>query len=185
MIPFLIFSRLTLFLTAFQLSASIAPLKDAKHLSQEERFEYSVYIVEAAQQHKLDPYLVAAVIWHESRFQKDVKSRTQDYGLLQVHWQKLHPQLGEDWLVGLTRESLLDPRTNIFAGTRELAHNRHLCRRRRHDPGDHPWWAHHKWGNVVGNPAYGLAIQKRHATLIRNRGRISKPHRSRGPKPTS
>lgn len=183
MIPFLIFARLMF--PALQLSASIAPLKDARHLSQEERLEYSIYIVEAARVNKLDPYLVTAVIWHESKFQKGVKSPTKDYGLLQVHWQKLYPQLGEDWLVGLTRESLMDPMTNIFAGTRQLAHIRSSCRRRHHDTQDHPWWAHHKWGNVVKTPAYGLAIQKRHETLIHNRGKITKPHRSRGPKPTS
>lgn len=183
MISILIFLRTLL--PALELSAAIAPLKDAQHLTEEQRFQYAFYMVEASQETSLDPYLIASVMWHESRFQDGVRSRTNDFGLMQVHWQKLHPQLGENWLVGLTKETLMDPRNNIFSGARELAHKRRFCRRKRHDPEDHPWWAHHKWGNVVKSPDYGLAIQKKRERLLRSRGKIQKPHRSRGPTPTS
>jgi len=176
---------LRLLAPASELSASIAPLKDAKHLSEAERFEYAFYIVAAAERTKLDPYLVAAVMWHESRFQKGVKSRTKDYGLMQVHWQKLNPQIGETWLIGMTPATLMDPMANINAGATQLAHKRRFCRGKRHDPEDHPWWAHYKWGTVVKSPSYGEAVGKKYKALLRNRGKITKPHRSRGPRPTS
>lgn len=176
---------LRLLAPATDLSAAIAPLRDAKHLSEAERFEYAFYIVAAAERTKLDPYLITAVMWHESRFQKGTKSRTKDYGLMQVHWQKLNPKVGETWLIGMTPAALMDPLTNINAGATQLAHKKRYCGRKGHDQEDHPWWAHYKWGTVVKSPSYGAAVEKKYKALLRNRGKIKKPHRSRGPRPTS
>ncbi len=180
---FLIIARL--FSPVLELSAAIAPIPDAKHLSASERVSYALYIVEASAATGVDPYLITAVMWHESAFQAQEVSPSRDYGLMQVHWQRLHPEVGEDWLVGLTPAMLLDPRTNILAGARELAHQRAYCRGQRHDPRDHPWWAHHKWGTVVRSPAYGQAILWKRHRLLRPQRMPQQPHRSRERIPAS
>ncbi len=147
------------------LNRSIEPY--TAHLSPASRLQYAYYIVDAADQTKLDPYLVAAVMWHESDFQNVPRNGTNDYGLMQVHWQP-----GENWLAGMVPEDLMDPRTNILAGARELTHLRAFCRARDH-AGDHHWLGHYKYGLVVLSSRYGDAVLGRRDRLIRNRFRPS------------
>jgi soluble lytic murein transglycosylase-like protein len=127
------------------------------------RMEYSFYIAEASHAHGLDPLLVTAVAWHESNFRNLDRNATNDYGLMQVHWQRLSPAKGEDWLVGLKPRDLLDPRTNIHAGCRELAYYRDLCKARKHR---HRWWSHYRYGpSTVGPTPYGRRVWVRFKKL--------------------
>lgn len=160
-------------ITAANLSSAIEP--NSKHLTEEERFEWSYYMVEAGRQYAVDPYFVAAHAWHESNWTNLDRNATNDYGVMQVHWQRL--STNEHWLDGLTTQDLMDPRTNIFAGVQELAHLRQFCASLRHS--DHYWWAHSKWGVVVGSRAYDQAVFWQYLEL-RRRSRehqTGTPHR--------
>lgn len=146
-------------LVAMGLSGSISSV--TPHLEAGTRWRYSVYIATAAELEHVDPYLVAAVMWHESDFQNVARNETNDYGLMQVHWQ---PQ--ERWLSGLHPADLMDPWTNILAGVRELAALRRYCRLR--DPvGAHHWVGHYKYGVVVLSQRYGKIVLWRRDQLIR------------------
>jgi soluble lytic murein transglycosylase len=81
---------------------------------------YSAYdeeIASAATRHGVDPLLVKAVIWQESRFHPDKLGAHGERGLMQV------PEpAAQDWVQGEGIETfvptdLLDPKTNIEVGT--------------------------------------------------------------------
>lgn len=155
------FALITKLIITANVSRGIAP--HTAHLSHADRLEYSYYMVDAGEEVGVDPFLIAAVMWHESRFLNLPRNKTNDYGLMQVHWQKMPVP----WLKGLTRGDLLDPRTNILAGARELAHMRSFCRGAdgRH-PG-HEWWGHYKYGVVVLGNQYGQTVLWRQKALRR------------------
>lgn len=84
--------------------------------------EYREEILSAAQRHKINPYLVAAVISAESDFRPDTRSKAGAIGLMQVM-----PSTAEDLLRrGLVSESVVgdeplsDPGGNIEYGTAYL-----------------------------------------------------------------
>jgi soluble lytic murein transglycosylase len=73
-------------------------------------------IAEVAAQYGVDPCLVKAVIWRETRFKPHDVGRAGEVGLMQVL-----PDTAQDWAdaVGrrdFSRSHLFDPRTNIEAG---------------------------------------------------------------------
>lgn len=69
-------------------------------------------ISDAAQTYGVDPNLVAAVAFHESRFNpNDVAPTTGATGIMQ-----LKPSTG----LSLGADNLFDPRQNVFAGTKYL-----------------------------------------------------------------
>jgi hypothetical protein len=144
---------------AVDLSHSIEPF--SPHFSPEQRLEYAGYMVVAGEQYGIDPYLIAGVMWHESDFNNLPTNATNDTGLMQVHWQRLSSN--EHWLDGITKKDLLDPRINIFAGVQELAHMREFCASQHHH--GHNYWAHLKWGVVVGSRSYDLSILRQYEQL--------------------
>ncbi len=78
-------------------------------------------IASAAARHGVDPLLVKAVIWQESRFRPDKLGAHGERGLMQVT-----EPAAQDWVAAEGIETfdpvdLLDPRTNINAGTWYLA----------------------------------------------------------------
>ena len=78
-------------------------------------------IAAAAARHGVDPLLVKAVIWQESRFQPEKLGAHGERGLMQVT-----EPAAQDWLQALgvetfVPEDLLDPKTNIEVGTWYLA----------------------------------------------------------------
>lgn len=84
-----------------------------------ERLDHSqdAPIREAARRYKLDPALVKAVVWRESRFHPGVRGRAGEIGLMQ-----LTDAAAQEWAetVGaypLPEAHLYDPRTNALAGT--------------------------------------------------------------------
>ena len=53
------------------------------------------------------------ILWRESRCQAEVKSSTNDYGLMQLNWAAHGARLTDK---GITRGMLYDPRTNLTEG---------------------------------------------------------------------
>ncbi|PWU10347.1 MAG: murein transglycosylase [Verrucomicrobia bacterium] len=87
---------------------------------------YDPLIAETAQQHGLDPNLVKAIIWRESRFQTDKVGSSGERGLMQVT-----AAAGSDWAKAMKRadfnpEELWKPEINLEVGcwylARALAH---------------------------------------------------------------
>lgn len=78
--------------------------------------EYRELIEEYSKEYSLDPYLVSAVIWTESRFSPTAKSHRDAMGLMQIT-----PRTGE-WAASLLKvegfklDQLYEPRLNIKLG---------------------------------------------------------------------
>ena len=73
-------------------------------------------IVKIARGYNLDPRLVKAVVWRESRFQADMKGRNGERGLMQVS-----EVAARDWAIAkgypnFRSEELLIPETNLEVG---------------------------------------------------------------------
>lgn len=86
------------------------------------RFEYRAWrfrdvIGVAAERYGVPPRLIAAVAWQETHFRPYVVGRAGELGLMQVT-----PAAGLEWAkaeqrLPFSRADLLDPRTNLLAGT--------------------------------------------------------------------
>jgi soluble lytic murein transglycosylase len=91
-----------------------------KRERQRER-EFESEIAKAAARHRIDPLLVKAVIWQESRFDRNAKGKAGEIGLMQIM-----ELTGEEWaeaerIRGFTPDYLWDPSQNIQAGAWYLA----------------------------------------------------------------
>jgi soluble lytic murein transglycosylase len=74
-------------------------------------------ILKAATRYGVDPALVKAVVWRESRFDPSVRGRAGEIGLMQI----IPKAAGKDWtnaehLGDLNPDTLFDPGTNTLAG---------------------------------------------------------------------
>lgn len=86
--------------------------------------EYDDLILEASMRYSIDPDLIRAVIWKESRFDSQAFGRAKERGLMQVT-----PVAGQEWAKAskieiFQPEDLFNPRTGIHAGTWYLARAR-------------------------------------------------------------
>lgn len=86
------------------------------HTNSGER-RYDRAIRQAARRYTVDPALVKAVIWRESRFRADARGGSGELGLMQVR-----SLAGTEWaqserIQQFSHESLIDPASNILAGT--------------------------------------------------------------------
>lgn len=82
---------------------------------------HDALIAAAAARHGVDPLLVKAVVWQESRFQPDKLGGHGERGLMQVT-----EPAAQDWVRAtgvetFVPEDLLDPKTNLEVGTWYLA----------------------------------------------------------------
>ncbi len=78
--------------------------------------QYDALIQPAAARHEVDPLLVRAIVWRESRFQPGVRGLNKERGLMQVT-----PGVAEEWAerhhtVAPDPDMLFDPGTNIAIG---------------------------------------------------------------------
>ena len=82
------------------------------------RFQrYDHLIQTVAAEHHLDPMLVKAVVWRESRFDRAKVGTADERGLMQVA-----PKAASEWarehkVAGFNLEQLFDPKTNLEAGS--------------------------------------------------------------------
>ena len=153
-----IFIAMRLLAAATTLDTALAKVPNSAKLSSATRFQYALFFEMAGEETRIDPFLLAAVAWHESDLENLAPNASNDIGLMQVHWQPMQTP-GETWLLGLTKTELKDPYKNILAGARELAHDREFCRRLHHSGAAHDWWSHYRFGVVVPSNRYGRAIQ--------------------------
>jgi len=79
--------------------------------------QYDKLITTVASEHQLDPMLVKAVVWRESRFDRDKVGSAGERGLMQVS-----PKAANEWareykVANFSLEQLFDPKTNLEAGS--------------------------------------------------------------------
>jgi soluble lytic murein transglycosylase-like protein len=116
----------------------------APHLGADTSKVYAGLITGHAEDAKLDPLLVVAIIHLESEFKARIKSRTNDYGLMQVHVSRttFRRYRGREHL-------LYDPDRNIRCGIKLLkawkAYHERKCSH------DHKWWEHYNHGVRILN----------------------------------
>lgn len=79
--------------------------------------QYDRLIRSVASEHHLDPMLVKAVVWRESRFDPRKHGSHGERGLMQVTERAANEWAGENKIVGFTSDQLFEPRTNLEAGT--------------------------------------------------------------------
>ena len=97
---------------------------------------YDSVILAAARKYQVDPALVKAVVWRESRFRPDARGKAGEIGLMQI----LAPAASE-WAKAehkffFTHEELFDPEENALAGAWYL---RKLSQRYRHTDNPIPY----------------------------------------------
>ena len=83
---------------------------------------YDPIIAQVARDTGVDPFLIRALIWRESRFDPLTYGTAQEHGLMQVR-----PEVGQEWakanhIANFQDDQLFDPATNIRVGTWYLNH---------------------------------------------------------------
>ena len=74
-------------------------------------------IIYAAERYSIDPALVKAVIWQESKFQPNVRGLAGEIGLMQVREDAAWEWAEEENIEHFDHEQITDPQKNILAGT--------------------------------------------------------------------
>ena len=78
---------------------------------------YDRLIRSVALEHHLDPMLVKAVVWRESRFDPEKHGSHGDRGLMQVTERAANEWARENKIIGFNLRQLFEPKTNLEAGT--------------------------------------------------------------------
>ena len=71
----------------------------------------------AAWRYGVDPALVKAVVWRESRFNPRARGHAHEIGLMQLQEEAAREWVDAERIPGFTHETCLDPGTNTLAGT--------------------------------------------------------------------
>ena len=71
----------------------------------------------AAQRYGLEPALVKAVVWRESRFNPDVRGRAGELGLMQIQEIAAGEWADAEQIRNFDHSTCLDPQTNTLAGS--------------------------------------------------------------------
>jgi len=78
---------------------------------------YDARIWQAASRYGVDPALVKAVIWRESRFDAKARGLAGEIGLMQIRALAAQEWAQSERIQPFAHEHLVDPGTNILAGT--------------------------------------------------------------------
>lgn len=79
--------------------------------------KYAEIVIDVSAKYKQDPYVIAAIIVHESTVNNKAVSKGGDYGLMQVRW-KIHEKAIKQRFPDVKNASdMFDARTNIMFGT--------------------------------------------------------------------
>jgi soluble lytic murein transglycosylase len=79
--------------------------------------QYDKLILSIAAEHQLDPMLVKAVVWRESRFERQKYGSAGERGLMQVSEKAANEWAHEHKIDNFHIEQLFDPKTNLEAGS--------------------------------------------------------------------
>src|SRR5262249_45617298 len=79
--------------------------------------QYDRLIRSVALEHHLDPMLVKAVVWRESRFDPKKRGSHGERGLMQVSELAANEWARENKIGGFNPDQLFEPKTNLEAGT--------------------------------------------------------------------
>ncbi|HEV8419372.1 MAG TPA: lytic transglycosylase domain-containing protein [Candidatus Udaeobacter sp.] len=79
--------------------------------------QYDRLIRTVALEHHLDPMLVKAVVWRESRFDSTKRGTHGERGLMQVTEVAANEWARETKVAGFNADQLFEPKTNLEAGT--------------------------------------------------------------------
>ena len=71
----------------------------------------------AAERYGVEPALVKAVVWRESKFKPNVRGRAQELGLMQLQEAAAQEWADAEHITSFEHEHCLDPVTNTLAGT--------------------------------------------------------------------
>lgn len=82
---------------------------------------YDGMIVEAGKRYGVNPSLIKAIVWRESRFQPDMLGSKGERGLMQITGGAATDWARAEKIETFVPVDLLDPKTNIEAGTWYLA----------------------------------------------------------------
>lgn len=77
---------------------------------------YDNQIAAAARRYGIDPALVKAVVWRESRFKPLARGRAGELGLMQLREEAAREWAEAEGLDNFEHEHCLDPKTNTLAG---------------------------------------------------------------------
>ena len=86
-------------------------------LSPERFHQYDPVITVVATQHRLDPMLVKAVVWRESRFDSQKYGTAGERGLMQVSAKAAGEWARENKIDNFKLDDLFEPKTNLEAGS--------------------------------------------------------------------
>ena len=89
------------------------------HKQREKRFYPQIQ--SAARRYGVDPLLVKAVVWRESKFRPDTRGRAGEIGLMQLQEYSAREWAEAEHNPTFTHEDCLDPATNTLAGTYYLS----------------------------------------------------------------
>jgi soluble lytic murein transglycosylase len=73
-------------------------------------------ILAAAHRYQIDPALVKAVVWRESRFDPDARGRAGELGLMQIRADAASEWAAAEHIASFEHRACLDPATNTLAG---------------------------------------------------------------------
>jgi soluble lytic murein transglycosylase len=79
--------------------------------------QFESQINTAATRYHVDPLLVKAVVWQETRFHPDRRGKAGELGLMQIQEPAALEWVGAEHVADFTHEQCLDPGTNTLAGT--------------------------------------------------------------------
>jgi soluble lytic murein transglycosylase len=91
----------------------------ALYFWREERLEkkFLPQISAAARRYGVDPLLVRAVVWRESRFHPEARGTRGEIGLMQIQENSAREWADAEHIQSFAHEACLDPGTNVLAGT--------------------------------------------------------------------
>jgi soluble lytic murein transglycosylase len=100
---------------AFRSHDPVYVLRELKDWTDYRRFDS--LIVKVAREYDLDPRLIKAVVWRESRFQADMVGRNGERGLMQVSEYAARDWAAAKGLPALRPEQMFVPELNLEVGT--------------------------------------------------------------------
>lgn len=101
----------------FALTENDPAYRVAEILSFGRHDSYDDIIASVAARHSVDPLLVKAVIWQESRFRADKLGSHGERGLMQVTEPAAQDWVAAEGIETFVPTDLLDPKTNVEVGT--------------------------------------------------------------------